>query len=295
MANILRRLILGDKQMILGQRTQFGLVSIWPAIVLAVACVASPAYAWGIEGHQAVARLAEQHLVPSAKAVVSQLLGQTMASIAVWADEVRDTTHPHTYNWHFVNIPSTAERYDPSRDCQPTPRGDCIIAALERLEQDLGNTSLPAAQRREALMFIIHFVGDLHQPLHAISTNQDLGGNRRYLQEIGGATNLHAAWDSGIIRASGQTADDLVNNLNRATLGVDQSADAVGTYTEWAMASFTIAKTIVYPQVDGDDRITGAEREFAMSVIEDQIRLAGIRLAGVLNRVLGGPTSGLGK
>ncbi len=281
--------------MILGQRAQCGLVSVATAVVLAIACVASPAHAWGIEGHQAVARLAEQHLVPAAKAAVSQLLGQDMASIAVWADQVRDTTHPHTYNWHFVNIPSTADRYDPSRDCRPTPRGDCIVAALERLEQDLGNTSLPVAQRREALMFIIHFVGDLHQPLHAISTNQDLGGNRRSLEEIGGSTNLHAAWDSGIIRASGHTADDLVNNLNRATFGVDQSADAVGTYTGWAMASFTIAKTVVYRQVDGDDRITGAEREFAMSVIEDQIRFAGIRLAGVLNRVLGGPTSQLGR
>ena len=281
--------------MIFGQHTHFGLASIATAIVLSIASVTSPAYAWGIEGHQAVARLAEQRLVPAAKAAVGQLLGQDMASIAVWADEARDTTHPHTFNWHFVNIPSTADRYDPSRDCRPTPRGDCIIAALERLERDLGNTSLPAAQRREALMFVIHFLGDLHQPLHAITTNQDLGGNRRSLEEIGGATNLHAAWDTGIIRASGHTADDLVNNLNRATFGVDQSADAVGTYTAWAMASFTIAKTIVYPQVDGDDRITGAEREFAMSVIEDQIRLAGIRLAGVLNRVLGASTSELGR
>ena len=203
---------------------------------------------------------------------------------------MKETTHQHTYNWHFVNIPSTADHYDPSRDCLPTARGDCIIAALERLEHDLGNVSLPAARRREALMFIIHFVGDLHQPLHAINTNDDLGGNRRPIEAIGDATNLHAAWDSGIIRASGQTTDDLVNNLNRATFGVDQSADALGTYTEWAMASFTIARTTCYPQVDGDDRMTGAEREFAMSVIEDQIRLAGIRLAGVLNRVLGRST-----
>jgi len=144
-------------------------------------------------------------------------------------------------------------------------------------------------------MLIIHFVGDLHQPLHAINANDDLGGNRRPIEEIGGAMNLHAAWDNGIIRASGYTAEDLVNNVNRATFGVNQSADELGTYTEWAMASFTIAKTIVYRQVDGDDRITGAEREFAMSVIEDRIRLAGLRLAGVLNRVLGGPTSQAGR
>ena len=135
----------------------------------------------------------------------------------------------------------------------------------------------------------------MDEPQHAINTMEDLGGNRRSIAAIGDATNLHAAWDSGIIRASGQSAEDLVNNLNRATFGVNQSADALGPYTEWAMASFTNAKTIVYPQLDGDNRITGAEREFAMSVIEDQIRLAGIRLAGVLNRVLGGPPSELGR
>ena len=102
--------------MILGQRALLWLVS------LAVVCSASPAYAWGIEGHQATAMLAEQQLSPTAKAAVSELLGHSMASVAVWADDVKDTSHQHTYNWHFVNIPSTADRYDPSRDCQPTPR-----------------------------------------------------------------------------------------------------------------------------------------------------------------------------
>ena len=229
-----------DTQMILGQRALCWLVSVTSAAVLAIVCSASPADAWGIEGHQATATLAEQQLSPAAKAAVSKLLGHSMASVAVWADDVKDTSHQHTYNWHFVNIPSTADRYDPSRDCPPTARGDCIIAALQRLEQDLGNASLPVGQRREALMLIIHFVGDVHQPLHAINTNEDLGGNRRSIEAIGDATNLHAAWDSGIIRASGQSAEDLVNNLNRATFGVNQSADALGTYTEWAMASFTV-------------------------------------------------------
>ena len=246
--------------------------------------------AWGPEAHQAIAILAEQRLSPAAKAAVRQLLnGQSMASVATWADEVRDTTRPDTYNWHFVNIPSTAVSYDARRDCQPSPRGDCIIAALDRLEKDLGNRSLSTGQRRETLMFIIHLVGDLHQPLHAIDNNGDLGGNRRNVETTGGTTTLHAAWDSGLIHADGQTAEDLVNNLNRATFGVDQSADARGTYTEWAMASFALAKEIVYPQVDGDGRITEPERGLAMSVIEDQIRLAGVRLAAVLNRALGTP------
>src|SRR5262245_53965074 len=91
--------------------------------------------AWGPEGHQAVAALAEQQLLPAARASVRELLGQSMVSVAIWADEVRSTTHPHTYNWHFVNIPSTAAAYDASRDCRPALAGDCIIAVLERLER----------------------------------------------------------------------------------------------------------------------------------------------------------------
>jgi hypothetical protein len=233
-----------------------------------------------------VATLAEQRLSPIARAAVGELLGRSMASVATWADEVRSTTHPETYNMHFVNIPSTAQGYDARRDCAQTARGDCIVNALQRFERDLGDRQLPIVRRREALMFIVHFVGDLHQPLHAIDTNGDRGGNGRSVEVRGAATNLHLAWDSDIIQASGESSEDIVNNVNRATFGVDQTPDEAGTYESWANASFATAKAIVYPQAQ-DGRITEPEIGVAMSVIEDQIRLAGVRLAAVLNRVLG--------
>lgn len=146
---------------------------------LLVLIVHTPLSAWGVAGHQAVAALAEERLTPAARAAVSDLLnGASMASVALWADEVRNTTHRDTYNWHFVDIPSSADGYGAERDCKPAPRGDCVVNALDRLERDLSNRELSHDQRREALMFIIHFVGDLHPPLHAIDNIGDLGGNR---------------------------------------------------------------------------------------------------------------------
>jgi len=242
--------------------------------------------AWGMEGHQAVAMIAEQRLTAQARSAVrGLLLGESMASVSLWADDVRDTTHPETYNWHFVDIPLSAGGYDAARDCRPTERGDCIIAALDRLERDLANPAVPQGQRREALMFVIHFVGDLHQPLHDID-NHDAGGNRVVIAEIGNATNLHAAWDVGIIHASGKAAPDLAAGATRWLRNANDRQLALGSYADWAMEGFRIAKTVVYPQVQGTSRISDADRRLDISIIEEQIAKAGVRLASVLNRAL---------
>jgi hypothetical protein len=243
--------------------------------------------AWGPRGHAAVAALAQQRLTPAARAAVNDLLdGEAMASVSSWADDVRDTGRPDTYNWHFVDIPFGADGYDAARDCPATPRGDCIINALDRLTRDLADSRLPKDRRREALMFIIHFVGDIHQPLHAID-NGDLGGNRVQIKEIGGTTNLHAAWDTGIITAAGAAVDDLVTAGNAILQREGNSAVATMPYVDWALESHDIAKRIVYPQVTNDGQITAAEARVAMEIIERRIAYAGARLAAILNRTLG--------
>jgi hypothetical protein len=256
------------------------------ALTSAFCLAATPVLSWDREAHEAVALLAEQQLTDGAKRAVTELLnGQRMADVVSWPEDVRNTTHRETYNWHFVNIPLGSNGYDPRRDCQPAPRGDCIIAALERAEQEVATPSATSEQRRVALIFLIHLIADLHQPLH-VSDNNDRGGNGRPV-EIADARNLHSAWDSGIIHASGKTVADLISDAKQRA-----PANTVtrGSYADWAMEGFAIARDVVYKQVEGDERIVDAERGAAIEVISTQIARAGARLAAVIERTLGSPS-----
>src|SRR6516225_2675402 len=161
------------------------------------------AFAWGYEGHRIIAEIAEQFLAPQTAHQVRELLAidnvTTLADVSTWADEIR-LQRPETGPWHYVNIPITLPagepaEYDAARDC---PQDACVVAKIEQFEHVLKDRQLPERQRLEALKYIVHFVGDAHQPLH-VSNNHDRGGNDDPVIFMGLPTNLHAVWDSGII------------------------------------------------------------------------------------------------
>ena len=165
------------------------------------------AFAWGQEGHSIIAEIAQRRLSPAALAAINQILGGevSLASISSWADDVRDQ-RPETYNWHFVDIPLNQTSYDQNLYCQDVPnRGDCVINAIERTRLMLADATATNNPRAEALKFLVHFVGDVHQPLHTVADNKgendlpvsfftDPTSKRREM------TNLHAVWDSGLIK-----------------------------------------------------------------------------------------------
>jgi hypothetical protein len=133
--------------------------------------------AWGQEGHSIIAEIAQRPLSPAALQKVNELLvGELpglpassligLASIASWADDYR-AAHDESRNWHFVDVPYGRDHYAPITDCHPDATyGDCIINAVERFTAVLRDCSQPAGERRAALKFVVHFIGDLHQPLH---------------------------------------------------------------------------------------------------------------------------------
>jgi len=162
-------------------------------------------FAWGGEGHKIIAAIADKRLTPGARMQVIALLeGTPLPDVASWADDVRKE-RPETSRWHYVDIPYEATSYDAARDCQLTDHGDCVIAEIVRAEKMLGDTSQSEADRAEALKFLIHFLGDMHQPLHCaerkdpVTGKGDRGGNDVHLSFFGTPTNLHAVWDSGLI------------------------------------------------------------------------------------------------
>ena len=197
---------------------------------LAGVLFSTQAWAWGNEGHQIIAYIAASQLTPKARAEVGQLLGgdaeSAMVRASTWADEIR----PHrreTSRWHYVDIPIGSAGYDAGRDCLAD---DCVVGQIERDEKIIGARQLMPAIRSEALRFLIHFVGDLHQPLHA-SNNQDRGGNEVKVLFQGRRTNLHAIWDTPVVRALGDDSRSTALSLEREITQSDthrwQSGDPV--------------------------------------------------------------------
>ena len=256
--------------------------------------------AWGAQGHHVVARIAWALMTPTARDRASALLdGKGMDAFveaATWADDVRQE-RPETYNWHFVNIHVSETTYDSSRHCPATERGDCVIAAIARLRSELIDASRSPSLKAESLKFLIHFVGDMHQPLHTID-NKDRGGNDVKVEalrgEDGRATTLHGAWDTGLINLSDETeaarAQRLIVDL--ATHPVTTDLDVV----KWAEGNHDVATKIVYnypafsPAGPPTTAIAldPAYRTAAAQVIDRQLQLGGARLAALLNSLFVG-------
>lgn len=240
---------------------------------------APPALAWGSLGHRVVARLAEAQLSPRARAQVDRLLDEQgarhLADIAVWADDLRDSNpalFKRTSRLHFVNFHSRDCLYDPPRDCRD---GECAVAAITHYAAILGDRSRPDAQRAQALDFVVHFVADVHQPLHA-SSGDDFGGNDYQVRWHDRGSNLHRVWDSLMLD------DAHLSAARYARLLADEQTpvDAGGTPAQWAEESCRIARD-VYPSTR---TITTAYVERERPVAEQRLRQAGARLAGLLNR-----------
>ena len=236
----------------------------------------NPAQAWGTQGHQVVANLAQAQLSVGARREVDRLLatepGQTMASISTWADEHRN---PATAPWHYVNFPVGDCNYRPARDC---PDGQCIVAALDAQLQILSSPA-PPPERLQALKWVVHLVADLHQPLHA-GMAEDRGGNRYQLQFLLRWSNLHALWDSGLIRHMDEDAPTLAARLARQFW---PSAPGSLSVRAAAEESCRIARTpgLYPPGRVGQDYISAYT-----PIVEQRLWLASVRLAALLNRAL---------
>jgi len=208
--------------------------------------------------------------------VQTLLDGATLASVANWADDIRND-RPETARWHYVRIPREASRYDRRRDCMPQPQGDCVLAALARLTRTLAESPQPR-DRADALKFIVHFVGDLHQPLHE-GDRRDRGGNDIQVMFFGEEMSLHNVWDSGIIDTTGLSVPAYAERLRGMPVG------AGGGPTAWAEEAHRLAVDHAYV-LPRDRRLGQAYYGSNRVVVDRQLARAGARLAALLNRIL---------
>jgi nuclease S1 len=234
------------------------------------------AFAWGEDGHRIIATLADAQLTPAARKEVARLLalepGQTLASISTWADQHRN---PATAPWHYVNFPGGECHYQPERDC---PDGKCVVGAID-LQMEVLRTSGDDEKKLTALKYLVHFIGDIHQPLHA-GFGDDRGGNRYQLQAFMRGSNLHAVWDSGLIKALQQNNEMIAKGLLIRALPNPQSAFTAAGAAEESCG--VVSQPGFYP----DRVVTPAYVDRYTPVMLYQLALAGSRLAQVLNRIL---------
>ncbi len=215
----------------------------------------TPALAWAPEGHQIVAGIAARELTPRARAQVSALLGGEAGAMMVlessWADEIRQQ-RPETTAWHYVNIELGSRGYVASRDC---PNDDCVVAQINRDAAMLADPRASKPARTEALLFLIHFVADVHQPLHA-ADRHDKGGNGLMVRLAGKRLSLHQVWDQDVVAALGNDSERIAGDIV-AHLSPGQKAELeTGTPEEWANESYAIAAREIYGQIPASGRIT---------------------------------------
>jgi hypothetical protein len=271
------------------------------------------AAAWGDEGHAVVALIAQSFLEPDVRQQVNALLAadtdnltaHDVGSVATWADRYReaniDGSRARTRQWHFTDIEIAAPDLDkacfnhpalpPGAVASNGPAADCVVDKIEQFAAELAKPKADPEEQIVALKFLLHFIGDLHQPLHS-SDDHDRGGNdKKVSADTVKAGTLHHYWDSEFISLLETNAKSIAADLlKRITKGQMQKWQA-GKPSDWAIETFYVAKSDAYGRLPGpwpggtyrlpDDYVTKATDDVA-----EQLSKAGVRLAFVLNNAL---------
>jgi len=308
-------------------------------LVVAVVSLPAPARAWGCEGHQVIALLAEKHLTPHALAMAKKILAEgpidpslsrfckpgatdPLADAATWADDFR-SQHPETGPWHYVDIPLGTTRREVEKFCDP--KEGCVTRAINDQLAILRSAESDPRKRADALRFLIHFVGDLHQPLHA-TTNNDQGGNcvpvaffsalpqLRNPQTESYAPNLHGVWDTNILSKAteGKTVDQIASDLDQSfRKKIARWEKGSAEIDAWAWESYQLAAKKVYgklpvripvesPQpirscaddnhvsarmLQLNERLADPYQNVAVPIVRERLAQAGARLSLLLNQL----------
>ena len=253
-------------------------------LVLALILSRSPGFPWGGEGHQVVGLIAEKYMTATALAKAGDPLdGSAIDAVASWADDYRKD-HRETGPWHYIDIPLADSKIDLAREC---PNGDYVIAKTQQFLAVLKDPKADKDAKAQALKFVVHFVGDLHQPLHD-EDNGDKGGNTRQVIFDDHPDNLHWVWDTGLVEHINRNPAALAAELESRITPHDQDGWQKGSIEDWVMEGHQLTQKVAYGDLSNENPapITPNYERQADPVIELQLEKAGVRLAHLLNDAL---------
>lgn len=284
--------------------------------VVYLTSVPSTATAWWEDGHIIIAKIAESQLSAEAKAGIKELLGENQEGernisdtrICNWADLIRSSgmlnrKYPKNDTWHYINI----ELKDKRDTFKLAEDGNHVIGAIERFKKVIADPKADKQDRKEAIYFVVHFLGDMHQPMHTGNREDDRGGNLQPVKsvEVGGKVllvdslgkghNLHKVWDGHLVAAvKGElTNDDFVKRALDEIKEEDRVKWTKGTVTDWVWDSHQIVVDRVYKYSDGTDLPKRGDPAVELTdknymkdntpIVREQLKKGGVRLAKVLN------------
>ena len=236
---------------------------------------------WGKTGHRTMGEIAAKHLSKRAAKKISALLGgESLAFVSTYADEIRSDDAYRKYGpWHYVNFPFGG-RYE---NTPKNKKGD-IIVGIQNAIDVLKDANSSQKEKEFYLRMLVHFIGDLHMPLH-VGIKEDKGGNSFKVKWFGKQTNLHSVWDTKIIEGYGMSFTELTSNVDALSKKEIQTIQS-GAVTDWMYESRALCED-VYANTSVGDNLGYKYMYRYVNVSRKQLQKAGLRLASILNEIYG--------
>lgn len=257
-------------------------------IVLFLFLFSLPCYSfsWGVLGHRIVGEIAESYLTPKAKAEIQKILGQESIALASnWADFIKsDSTYDSLYNWHFINLDSGLTRKQVQAYLDSDTATD-VYTKVNYLMRQLKNRQLSMDKKRSFLKLLIHFIGDMHQPLH-VARKVDFGANRIRVQWFNNATNLHAVWDESLVNFQHLSYTEYTRAIN-FTSQKQRLAWQKQPISEWIIESYQITEKLYLEIKEPNQKLSYDYNFKHIHKLNERLLKGGVRLAGVLNQLFG--------
>ena len=255
-----------------------------PLLLAVTVLMSHYAFCWGLLGHRVIAEIAQQHLSKKAKKELKKIIGrETLAWWSNWPDFIKsDSTWNHASPWHYVDLPGHMQKEQFITEMKNMTRKN-LYTQIQAMQAQLKDKSLPVEQRRIALSFLIHFVGDLHQPLH-VGRDEDDGGNKIVVYWFGEKTNLHSVWDTYFIKSQEYSYTEYANLLNIAT-PEQVKAWQSSSLEDWFYESHALSDTI-YDSAPNEAKLSYKYNFQYQKMLNEQLLKGGVRLAKLLNEAL---------
>ena len=252
-------------------------IQFWLVLILMV--ISAPdSSAWGPPGHRVIGFIADSHLNPKVKELIAKKFNiNSLADVATWADRTRKKRKEEG-PWHYTNIAEGQWTYDRKRDC---PDKTCVTEKILEFSKILSNRSLSSRERKDALKYLVHFVGDVHQPLH-LGNKKDRGGGTLHFLYKGKTVSLHYLWDGGLINWNEESLAKYAVHLSGRASQEEILTWNQSTVSDWANESRSLALKVAYKVDDLSKNYIKRSRE----VIDLRLTQAGVRLAYQLNQLL---------
>jgi hypothetical protein len=255
------------------------------SLLVTISIVFTTGYAsnpdWGQTGHRTIGKIAEPYLKNKTKRKIAEILdGQSLALVSTFGDDIKsDDRYDNLNTWHYVNMPFEVDYQHSEKNTD----GD-LVTGIEKCKSVILDENATKEEKAFYLKLLVHFIGDLHQPMH-VGRKEDKGGNTIQVQWFGSGTNLHSVWDTKMIESFNMSYTELAENVDEVSKETVANLQK-GTIIDWVNDTHIYAKK-VYESTEVGEKLGYNYMYQYFSLTQSQLQKGGIRLAKVLNELFG--------